>query len=131
MAAISDISSGSFDSEILQAGAPVAVYFYAPWCKPCLEMDDVVQQVADEVGDKIRVVRVNTDAEDEIVLQQKIRTIPTVQVIKEGKSAGDIRGKLSKLELVQKLSAFIGGDPEEAPSSDTGEPEAQQEASET
>ena len=103
MADILEVTLDNFDSEVLLAKVPVVIYFYAPWCKPCREMEKIVQEVADEVGDRIRVLQVNTDREGAIVARQKIRTIPAFQVVKDGAAIDLLRGTYSKSELLEKL----------------------------
>ena len=106
MADIPEITLDNFDSEVLLAKVPVVIYFYAPWCKPCREMEKTVQGVAGEVGDRIRVLQVNTDREGEIVARQKIRTIPAFQVVRGGAAVDLMRGTYTKDELLEKLNGL-------------------------
>ncbi len=126
MADISEVTLDNFDSEVLQAEGSLLVYFYAPWCKPCQEMEETVQAVSEEVAEKMRVVRVNTDKEAEIVAQQKIQTIPLFQVMEKGKPVELIRGPLSKLELLGKLGSLIFDEEDGGPSSDDSEGASQE-----
>ena len=96
MADIAEITVDNFDSAVLKSEGLVMIYYYAAWCKPCLEMAETVQAIADDISEKIKTVRVNTDKEDAIIMQQKIHTIPSFQVMKDGKPADLIRGPLSK-----------------------------------
>ena len=79
-------------------------------------MAETVQAIADDIFEKIKTVKVNTDKEEAIVTQQRISTIPAFQVMNNGKPADLIRGPLSKLDLMAKLSSFITEDGGPAPS---------------
>ena len=114
MADIPDVTLDTFESEVLKADKPALVYYYATWCKPCQEMGDDLSAVADEVAERLKVVRVNTDRQGDIVRRQQIRTIPSFQLIHSGKSVTVIQGKPSRLELMGKLSAFVADSPTEA-----------------
>lgn len=107
MAEIKDISKDTFDSEVLSSDTLMLVYYYARWCKPCSETDALVEGAANEVDGQMGVVRVNTDEEAEIVAQQKIKTIPYFQILKDGKVLDSFRGVPSKLELMGSLSNAI------------------------
>lgn len=117
MANITSITKDTFDKAVLKAKGPVMVYYFAPWCKPCQQMDEVIQTAADEVQGKMTLVQVNTDQEADIIAQQKIFTIPTCQIFKEGKVISTLRGNLSNLELLSELSQVVTDDAptEEAP----------------
>lgn len=125
MAEIAEITKENFDTEVLSSETLTLVYYYAPWCKPCQETDEIIQTAADEVDGQIAVVKANTDIEEEIVLQQKVRTLPTLQLLKKGQVLETLRGVPSKLELMGMLSNAIAehapaqepadAKPEEAP----------------
>lgn len=127
MADIPDVTLDSFPKTVLEAQGYTLIYYYAIWCKACQEMQPIVEAVSTEVADKMAVVQVNTDKEAEIITQQKIRTLPSFQVVKDGQPVDLIRGTLSKLDLMEKLSAVVTGDEEkegskgaEAPTEESG-----------
>ena len=107
MADIKDITTSSFDSDVLGAEGLIMVYYYAPWCKPCDEMTEVVSTVADEVSEKMSIAQINTDQEGEIVSQQGISVLPTIQVFRSAKILETFRGPHTKLELLGQLSGII------------------------
>jgi len=125
MADIQEITKDNFDSDVLSATGMQMVYYYAPWCKPCQEMEEIVDITADEVSEKMDIVKVNTDQEHEIVQQQKIRVLPTYQIFNAGKLIDTLRGPLSKLELLGELSHLISQEePEDKAESSPDKPEA-------
>tara|TARA_Y100000294_G_C8373166_1_gene263594 strand:+ start:119 stop:532 length:414 start_codon:yes stop_codon:yes gene_type:complete len=124
MAEIQDITKDNFDSAVLASKGLLMVYYHAPWCKPCGEMKETLDTVADEVAEKMGVVQVNTDQEEEIITQQKIRSIPTFQVFKDGNPIERFQGTLSKLELLGQLSNIITDGSDEADSETEGDSES-------
>ena len=121
MAEIKDISKDNFDSAVLASEGLLMVYYHAPWCKPCEKMGKTLDAIADEVAEKIGVVQVNTDREEEIITQQKILSIPTFQVFKDGNPIERFRGSLSKLELLGQLSNIITQESNETDSEAEGD----------
>ena len=113
-----EITLDSFEPEVLLAEGPVLVYYYATWCKPCQDMEADLIAVAEEVGEKVKVVRINTDRQEEITDRQGVRTIPTLQVMQYGKQLARIRGKASKLELMGKLSEAVADSESEGGAAD-------------
>lgn len=99
-----DVSN--FDSEVLASKGTVAIYFRATWCKACDEMEALVQSAETEYQD-VSFLAVNTDTCEEIVLQQAIRTIPTLSIFKDGKVAQKIRGPISEEEFKQSLAESL------------------------
>ncbi len=122
MADIPDVTLDDFTKKVLEAQGYTLIYFYAIWCKACQEMQPIVEAVSAEVAEKMAVVQVNTDREAEIITQQKIRTLPSFQVMKDGEPVDLIRGPLSKLELMEKLSAVVAQGDEEVGAEDAAGP---------
>ena len=130
MAEIKEITKENFDTDVLENKDMQLVYYYAPWCKPCQEMEEIVDQTADDLSEKMEVVKVNTDLEAEIVTQQKIRVVPSYQVFNAGAAVETIRGPFTKLELLAQLSNFIMEEESEAPAEEEGDKEDSAEKSE-
>ena len=114
MADIPDVTAETFPKAVLEVQGYTLIYYYAIWCKACQEMQPIVEAVSTEVAEKMAVVQVNTDKEADIITQQKIRTLPSFQVMKDGQPVDLIRGTVSKLDLMEKLSAIVSGDEEKA-----------------
>lgn len=107
MAELTPVTRENFEENVLKAELPVCVFFNAPWCKRGAEMIDTVKAAADEVGDKMPFFAVDTDAEEVIIVQQKVPTIPMVRFLSKGKPVGELRGVVSTLDLLGKVSAIL------------------------
>jgi len=84
MAAVIQITDSGF-SETIKEGVTL-VDFWAPWCGPCMMQGPIVERVAEKVGEKARVVKVNVDEAQRAAAELGIRAIPTVIVFKDGKA---------------------------------------------
>ena len=81
---ITELTSANFDSFIQNATAPVLVDLWASWCGPCKMLSPLVDQLAEEMGDKLAVGKVNVDDEGEIAMRYSVQSIPTLLLFKGG-----------------------------------------------
>lgn len=107
MSKIEDITSAQFAAKVLQAGEPVVVDFWAPWCGPCRRLAPVLDELADELADKVRIVKVNTDENPDLPGKYGIMSIPTLLLFKGGTEAARLVGALPKAEIRQRIEAAL------------------------
>lgn len=101
------ISSGSFKEEVIKSDKPVLIDFYADWCGPCKAMSSVIKEVAIEISENVKVLKVNVDEESELSSQYEISTIPTLILFKNGEAIKNIVGLRDKSEIVEFVNQNI------------------------
>jgi len=100
-------TSNNFEEEVLKSEIPVLVDFYADWCGPCKMMAPLVEQLAEELGDKCKVGKCNID--DHLLIAQKYRvvSIPTFMVFKAGQPVATFMGAMSGEEFRSKVEQAL------------------------
>lgn len=104
---VASVSDTTFTQEVLQDPLPVLVDFWAPWCGPCRVVTPIVDEIAQEYTEKLKVVKVNTDTNPEIASQYGIRSIPTLILFKNGQPIDRVIGVLPKTTLVTTLEKYL------------------------
>ena len=99
---ITELDDSNFDSAI-NASVPVVVDFWAPWCGPCKAIAPILDELATELGDAVKICKVNVDNSKKIAGKYEIRAIPTILIFKEGTLADTIVGLTSKNDLKAKI----------------------------
>ena len=97
------ITEENFEEEVMKEERPVIVDFYAEWCGPCKMMSPIIDGIAEELGDSIKVGKVNTDENMNLAQQFNIMSIPTIMVFKNGNVAKTFIGVTSKNEILNEV----------------------------
>jgi len=105
---VQEFTDGNFEADVLKSDVPVLVDFWAEWCMPCRMLEPTIDQVADEFAGKVKVGKVDTDANKQISMQFGISAIPTVILFKDGEVAKKFVGLTSKDELAAALTEVSG-----------------------
>jgi len=102
-----EVTDDTFESEVLQASQPTLVDFWAEWCGPCKMIGPIVEQVAEEYVDRLRVAKVDVDANPDIPQQLGIMGIPTLILFKDGSEKARIVGYRTKEALIEEIEPFV------------------------
>ena len=104
---ILEVEDSSFDSKVLQSDKPVLVDFWAPWCGPCKAIGPVVEELANDFGDKIKFTKCNVDDNPATPGKYGIKAIPTLIFFKGGDVVDQITGMVAKTKLEASLGKLL------------------------
>ncbi len=93
------MKSSFFD--IIQSETPVLVDFYATWCGPCKTLGPILEQVKDELGDQVKIVKIDVDKNQPLAAQYNVRGVPTMILYKAGKQVWRQSGVLEKNAIIE------------------------------
>lgn len=101
------VDTENFQSEVLEANGPVLVDFGAVWCGPCKMLDPIVDELAVEWGDSIKVVKLDIDTSPDIAIKYHVMGVPTLMVFKNGEVQERVTGYQPKDKIVKKFSEHL------------------------
>ena len=101
------VTDATFQSEVLDSSTPVLVDFWATWCPPCRMMAPIVDEIAAEKGEALKVVKLDTDENPEIAGKYGIVSIPTFILFKNGEAAAQVIGGRPKKDLLKEIEPHL------------------------
>ena len=107
MSAAMELTKENFQTEVIDSDVPVLVDFWATWCGPCRAVAPIIDELAAEYEGKLKVGKVDVDAEQQLAGDFGVRSIPTLLIFNGGKLAEQLVGAVPKSELVAKLQGIL------------------------
>lgn len=104
---IVNVTDSSFEEEVLKADGPVLVDYWAAWCGPCKMIAPILDEIAKEYGDRLKVAKINIEENPETPQKYGVRSIPTLSLFKGGNVEATKVGALSKSQLTAFLDSNI------------------------
>ena len=102
--AVLKITEENYENEVLKSNIPVIIDFYADWCGPCKMMSPIIDTISEELGDNVKVGKINTDENTNLAMQYGIMSIPTILIIKNGEIAKSFIGVTDKETIINELN---------------------------
>jgi thioredoxin 1 len=100
---IHQVSDDTFDGDILKSEKPVLVDFWAPWCGPCRSVAPLIDDLATQYAERLKVAKINVDESSNVAMKYQVTSIPTFILFKDGKVADRVLGALPRSEFVKFL----------------------------
>jgi len=107
MGATKAVTDDTFVTEVLQSDTPVLVDFWAEWCGPCLRVAPVLEEIANELGDKVKVVKLDIDANPNTARDYRVLSVPTLNVFKDGQPVQSVAGARPKGDLMRLIESAL------------------------
>lgn len=104
---LTQLTEATFAEEVASSDVPVLVDFWATWCKPCLQVAPILEEINSEQAGKIRVVKVDVDANPALARQFDVMSIPTMILFKDGQPEAKIIGAKGKAQLTEELAPYL------------------------
>lgn len=99
--------NGNF-GKLTSGEVPVLIDFYADWCEPCKTLSPILKEVKNDLGDKVKILKIDVDRNETIARRHSIQSMPTLVMFKNGEEIWRRSGVLPKNELVQEVESRIG-----------------------
>ncbi len=103
-----EVTSSTWDQEVLKADGLVLVDFWAVWCGPCRMIAPTIEELAREYEGRLKVCKLNTDENSDVASRYKIMGIPTLMFFKDGEKVDQIVGAIPKAQLKAKIDQLLG-----------------------
>ena len=97
------LTKENFEAEVLNSDLPVLVDFWASWCGPCMMLSPIISELAEEFDGKLKVGKVNVDEQNELAMQYRVASIPTLLLFKNGQLTKTSVGFMPKADLISSL----------------------------
>jgi thioredoxin 1 len=104
---VAQVTDTNFQAEVIESDVPVLVDFWAPWCGPCRMVAPVVEEIAEERGEALKVVKLNIDENQNTAVQFNVMSIPTLMLFRNGEVAKTVIGAYPKRKLEAELEPAL------------------------
>lgn len=101
------VTDATFVNEVLHSDRPVLVDFWAEWCGPCLRVAPVLDEIATEMGEKVKIVKLDIDSNPSTARDYQVMSVPTLTVFKDGQPVQSVAGARPKSDLIRLIESAL------------------------
>jgi thioredoxin 1 len=105
--AVMHLDQNNFKAEVEQATLPVLVDFWAEWCGPCRMIAPIIEEIAGDLSEKLKVGKVNVDEAQDLAMRFEVMSIPTLILFKNGEPVDQIIGAMPKQNIIKKIEPYL------------------------
>ncbi len=107
MANVADVTDASFGELVLKSSKPVVIDYWADWCAPCKQLSPIIEELAREHGDRVTFLKMDTNTNPQVPVQQGVLGLPTIQVFVGGEVVKSFQGGKTKATLLKAIEEFL------------------------
>lgn len=107
MAKVAEVTDQNFKSEVLDSDTPIIIDFWAEWCAPCRQIAPIISELAEEYGDRVKIVKMDIDAHPNTPGQYGVRAIPTILAFKNGQVVEQLQGARPKADFKAMVEGLL------------------------
>ncbi len=107
MADVIEVTDQTFEAEVLQSDKPTIIDFWAEWCAPCRAIAPIIQELAEQYGDQVKIVKMDIDSNPSTPGKYGVRAIPTVLAFKDGQVAQQLQGARPKADFEEMVKNLL------------------------
>lgn len=107
MGTVVEVTDATFEAQVLKSSKPVMVDYWADWCSPCKQIAPIIEELAQQYGDKVTFVKLDTNANPDTPVQMGIMGLPTLQIFVDGVVVNSMTGGKTKAALLRALDAYL------------------------
>jgi thioredoxin 1 len=104
---VSEVNDNNFQAEVIESEVPVLVDFWAPWCGPCRRVSPIVEEIASDKGEDLKVVKLNIDDNQQTAIKFNVMSIPTLMLFRHGEVKKTVIGAYPKRKLEEELEPAL------------------------
>src|SRR5579875_1910595 len=104
---VAEVTDSNFQAEVIESEVPVLVDFWAPWCGPCRRVSPIVEEIAQEKGEALKVVKLNIDENQQTAMAFNVMSIPTLMVFRHGQQVKTVVGAYPKKKLEAEIEPVL------------------------
>ncbi|MCH5186582.1 MAG: thioredoxin [Oscillospiraceae bacterium] len=104
---VTELTKDNFESEVMKSDIPVLIDYWASWCMPCSMVSPIIDEISEEYSSKLKVCKVNIDEQGELASRAAVVSIPTIMLVKNGKTEEKLVGAYSKDDYEEIIEKYI------------------------